>query len=160
MDSKEKWEEYRFFAESTQYLSDKRQAAAQTYLTVNTSIFAVMAFIIKDAGLREWALVGVSAPLFLTGIIVSYIWRRIILNYKELINFRFEQLKAIEKDQQDNGWHHFYLKEDLFYGAARPKKWKNFGFSQYEKNLPVLFMVLHLLYALALLGIAIAASIH
>jgi hypothetical protein len=37
-------EEYKFFAESTQKLTDRRQAITQTYLTVNTGIFAVVAF--------------------------------------------------------------------------------------------------------------------
>ena len=42
-------EEYKFFAESTQKLTDRRQGITQTYLTVNTGIFAVGAFLIKDA---------------------------------------------------------------------------------------------------------------
>ena len=39
--------EYEFIAASTQFLTERRQAAAHTYLTVNTAIFGVIGFLIE-----------------------------------------------------------------------------------------------------------------
>lgn len=49
--SNDKFDEYKLFVESAQHLSERRQAATQTYLTVNTSIFAILALLVKEAGL-------------------------------------------------------------------------------------------------------------
>lgn len=43
-----KFDEYKFFAENTHHLSERRQATTQSYLTVNTAIFAVLVFLVKD----------------------------------------------------------------------------------------------------------------
>jgi hypothetical protein len=37
----DKFDEYKFFGERTQLLSERRQTATPTYLTVNMAIFAV-----------------------------------------------------------------------------------------------------------------------
>ena len=102
-----KFDEYQFFAETTQHLSERRQAATQTYLTVNTAIFAVLAFLIKDAGFRGWNLVLVSLPLFMVGILACSIWYKIITQYKALIGWRYDQLMAIEQAMPES--HQMYL---------------------------------------------------
>ena len=51
MDKFDKFDEYKFFAGSTQYLSERRQSAAQTYLAVNTAVFALLAFLLKNMGI-------------------------------------------------------------------------------------------------------------
>lgn len=146
----DKFEEYKFFAESTQYLSERRQAATQTYLTVNTAIFAVLGFLVKDAGFRGWGLVLVSLPLFLVGVAACLIWYRIITQYKALIGWRYEQLMAIERSQPMEGCHQFYVKEwEDFFKPRQGKEW--FGFSRLEIWLPRLFLALYLLYAIGLL---------
>lgn len=43
-------EESNFFAESAQYLSEKRYAATQTYLFVNTAIGGFFAFLVGKIG--------------------------------------------------------------------------------------------------------------
>ncbi len=47
----DKFDEYSLFSSLVQHKSQRRQAASQTYLTVNTVIFGVLAFLVKDAGL-------------------------------------------------------------------------------------------------------------
>jgi len=76
----DKFDEYKFFAENTQHLSERRQAATQTYLTVNTIITAALGFLVKDMSFRGWGLVLVSLPFFLVGVLACTIWCKIITN--------------------------------------------------------------------------------
>lgn len=142
-----KFDEYQFFAETTQHLSERRQAATQTYLTVNTAIFAVLAFLIKDAGFRGWDLVLVSLPLFMVGILACFIWYKIITQYKELIGWRYDQLMAIEQAMPES--HKMYLKEwEDFFKPQQQKK--RFGFSRLEVWLPRFFLILYAVYGAGL----------
>ena len=143
----EKFDEYKFFAESTQYLSERRQTATQTYLTVNTAIFAVLAFVIKDGGFEDWGLVMVSLPLFVVGILACFIWYRIITQYKALIGWRYDQLMAMEKAMSES--HQMFLKEwKEFFEPRKGKEW--FGFSKLEVWLPRLFFALYVIYGAGL----------
>ncbi len=142
-----KFDEYKFFAEATQGLSDRRQAATQTYLTVNTAIFAVLAFLIKDGGFREWGLVAVTLPLFLVGGLACSIWYKIITQYRALIGWRYDQLMAMEQAVPES--HQMYLKEwDDFFKPRRGKE--KFGFSRLEIWLPRLFLGLYVIYGVGL----------
>ena len=50
MSAVDKFQEFEMFSELVQRLSERRQSASQTYLTVNTAVFGVLAFLAKDAG--------------------------------------------------------------------------------------------------------------
>lgn len=144
------FEEYKLFVESTQFLTERRQAAVQTYLTLNTAIFAVLAFLIKDIGFRGWWLVLVSLPIFVIGVIICSIWERTVIQYKELINWRYEQLKLIETKPEMAGSHQFYQKEAReFYQL--PRQNQRFGFSRLERHLPRLFLCAYGIYTIGLL---------
>lgn len=143
----EKFDEYKFFAESTQYLSERRQAATKTYLSVNTAIFAVLAFLVKDVGFKGLNLILISLPLFLVGILACWIWYKIITQYKQLIGWRYDQLMEMERNMKDS--HRTYIKEweDFF----KPRKGKEkFGFSKLELWLPRLFAMIYIVYGLGL----------
>lgn len=139
------WDEYKFFAESTQCLSDRRQNATQTYIGVNTAIFVVIGFLIKDSGMDDWARILSTLPLMAVGALVCHMWRRIILQYKQLIGWRYDQLMALENQMPD--CHKMYNREYNEFFKSRPKK---FGFSILEKRLPELFMIIYGLYGLIL----------
>lgn len=142
------FDEYKLFVDSTQHLSERRQAATQTYLSVNTAVFAILALLVKEAGLKGWYLVGVSFPLFLVGVLACLIWYNIITQYKALIGWRYDQLMAMERGM--SGSYQLYVKEwEEFF---RPKQEKEkFGFSRLEVWLPRLFLALYLMYATALI---------
>jgi hypothetical protein len=146
--SDHKFDEYKLFVGSTQHLSERRQAATQTYLSVNTAIFAILALLVKEAGLKGGTLVGVSLPLFLVGILACLIWHRIIMQYKELIGWRYDQLMAMERAMPES--HQIYVKESEEFFKPRQEK-KKFGFSRLEVWLPRLFLVLYLIYGTGLL---------
>jgi len=150
------FEEYKLFVESTQFLTERRQAAAQTYLALNTAIFAVLAFLVKDAGFRGWWLVLVSVPMFVVGVIICRIWEQMVLQYRQLINWRYEQLKLIEARPEMAGSHQFYLKEAQEFYKPSPQP-ERFGFSRLERHLPRLFLWAYCVYAAGLI-IATAAG--
>ncbi len=147
-------EEYKLFSEATQKLSERRQAATQTYLTVNTAIFGVLAFLVKDAGFRGWGLVAVSVPLYLVGILACLIWIRIITEFKRIIGWRYEQLRSMEEKMPDS--HQIYTQEWDRLFKPQPGK-KEFAFSNLEAWLPRLFVALYAAYAV--ISLAVAAGV-
>jgi hypothetical protein len=144
--SNHKFDEYKLFVGSTQHLSERRQAATQTYLSVNTAIFAILALLVKEAGLKGGTLVAVSLPLFLVGILACLIWHRIIMQYKALIGWRYDQLMAMERGMPES--HQIYVKENKEFFKQEKKK---FGFSRLEVWLPRLFLALYIVYATVLI---------
>lgn len=147
----EKFDEYTFFVEQTQRLSERRQASTQTYLTVNTAILAILAFLIKDTALNGWHLVVATAPLFLVGILACGIWHRIINQYRELIGWRYKQLIAMEKGLR--ACHQMFLREEKKYFKSDSDQ-KRFGFSRLEIGLPRLFAALYVVFAVLILACA------
>src|SRR5512132_4350763 len=146
--SNDKFAEYKLFVESTQHLSERRQAATHTYLTVNTAIFAILALLVKEAGLKGWYLVGVSLPLFLVGALACLTWYKIITQYKALIGWRYDQLMAMERGM--SGSYQIYVKEWAEFFRPKQEKEK-FGFSRLEAWLPRLFLALYLMYTTGLI---------
>ncbi len=149
---KYRFDEYRFFASSTQHLSERRQAATRTYLTVNTAIFGAMAFFIQYAEFKGWQLVAIGYPMFVIGLGACWTWERIIARYKQLISWRYDQLMEMERRMPQ--CHQMYLKEYKRFFEPRPSE-PSFGFSVLEVNLPWLFAGLYLIYALILLSIVV-----
>jgi ABC-type sugar transport system permease subunit len=148
------FEEYEYFAEDAQRLSERRQNTTQIYVTVNAAIFAVSALLIKDIGLRGWILALTTLPLFLTGVLVSVIWRRIILQHSVLIGWRYEQLRQME--QNIAGSYQTYTKEWLEFFEPHQGK-ARLGFSALEVWLPRLFLVLYFAYGVGLV-VAVATG--
>jgi hypothetical protein len=156
----DKFDEYKFFAQVTHELSERRQAATQTYLTVNTVISAALGFLVKDMSFRGGGLVLVSLPFFLVGVLACLIWCRIITQYKALAGWRYEQL--IEMEQAMPQSYQMYLKEQQEFfpsPAAKPRyitgtvsigAKRHVSFSQLELWLPRLFLGLYIAYGLGL----------
>ncbi len=144
----DKFDEYKFFAQVTHQLSERRQAATQTYLTVNTVISAALGFLVKDMSFRGWGLVLVSLPFFLVGVLACTIWHKIITQYKALAGWRYEQLIAMEKAMPQS--YQMYTKERDEYFPSQAAK-RHVSFSQLELWLPRLFLALYAIYGLGLL---------
>ncbi len=144
-----KFNEYKLFSERVQRLSERRQTASQTYLTVNTAIFGVLAFLVKDAGFHGWGLVAFSLPLFLVGVLACLIWLKIIADFKEIVGWHYEQLRKMEQALPEsdkiysNEWEQFF----------KPREGKErFGFSRLESWLPRLFLGLYVVYTVVLVA--------
>ncbi len=143
----EKFDEYKLLSERIQQMSERRQAATQTYLTVNTAIFGIMAFLVKDIGLCGWGLVLINLPLFVVGGIACWVWYRIIGDFRVLIGWHYEQLRKMEEVFPEDS--RVYLHEwKEFYEPRNGRK--RFGFSRLEGLLPRLFIGLYLAYGIGL----------
>lgn len=143
----DKFDEYKFFAENTQHLSERRQAATQTYLTVNTIITAALGFLVKDMSFRGWGLVLVSLPFFLVGVLACTIWCKIITEYKALAGWRYKQLIEMEQAMPES--YQIYFKE--WEGFYKPRvARKDFSFSGLELWLPRLLLGLYAAYGVGL----------
>jgi hypothetical protein len=144
----DKFDEYKFFAQSTQYLSERRHAGTQIFLSINTAIFILVAFRLKITDLKGWELVIAALPLFLVGALVCLLWHQLIKHYKSLIGWRYNQL--MEMERAIPGSHQMYVKEwEAFYETQGGKE--RFGFSRLEVWLPRLFIVLYVFSSIALL---------
>jgi hypothetical protein len=118
-----------------------------TYLTLNTAIFGLLAFLVKDAGFRGWRLVLVSLPLFLVGTVACLMWHKIIAQFKQIIGWHYEQLRNME--QTLSGSHTVYSNEwEQFFKPRQGKE--RFGFSRLEIWLPRLLLGLYIAYGVGL----------
>jgi hypothetical protein len=137
------FEEYRLIVDNTQKMSERRQSATRTYLSVNTAIFVVLGFLVKDGGFNGWHLVLASSPLFISGFIASFTWLGIIKRFQEFIKWRYEQILELEKTL--TGCYQLFTKEKKYlFGDEK------FCFSKLEALLPIIFMALYGIYGIGL----------
>jgi hypothetical protein len=141
-------EEYRFFSDGTQRLADRRQATTQVYLSVNTAIFALIAFLLRDVGVEGRLQALLTLPLFAVGVFACLVWYKLIAGYKRLISWRYDQLMAMEKTLPDS--YQMYCKEQQHFFESQDGKEK-FGFSRLEMWLPQVILALYIVYGGAFL---------
>jgi hypothetical protein len=140
-------DEYKFFAQDTQTLADRRQSATQVYIGVNTSIFALIGFLLNDAGLNGLLHLA-SLPLFIVGILICVVWDRTVTNYKALIKWRYEQLREME--ERIPGSNKIFSREwDTLFCTTHQRR--EFSFSNLERWLPMIILGLYAVYGLAFL---------
>lgn len=169
------FEEYRFFAESTARLSDRRQLTTQVWVTLHTLLFAALGYLMKeaDASVQSAMESGVTAasggrwifvlsafgPLLTLGLFSCVIWRKMLLSYRALIGWRYDQLMALERSPQLQGLHGFFSREwDEFFGPDAKRK--RIGFTRLEALLPTVLIFVYLAFgAVAILvGLGIITS--
>lgn len=136
------FEEYRLLFDSTERLVERRREAGQTFVAVNAALTAVVGFLAKDLGFSGMRLALVTFPLFLIGMIACRMWRRTILQYEALIDWRYRQLRRMERKRFTGSYRLFGREWDALY-APRPKR--TFGFSSLEAAVPRVFFLLHFL---------------
>jgi hypothetical protein len=80
-------------------------------------------------------------------VLVCLIWQRILTQFKSLVNWRYEQLRAMEQDASDS--HQLFTKEyNHFYQPQHGEE--RFGFARLEVRLPQLFLLLYSAYGVGL----------
>lgn len=146
MEEQLKFEEYKLIVENTQKMSERRQSATRTYLTVNTIILAAYGFLSKNGGLQQAPQVTASALIALVGVIACVTWLGIIIRFKTMIGWRYEQIKEIEDTLK---W------STKLFSLEGGQKFMNtkWAFSNLEAFLPCLFILVHIVYG-ALLPLA------
>lgn len=143
------FDEYRLLFESTDRLVQRRRETTQVFFGVNAALSAVIAFLVKDLALAGPRLSLVTVPLFLMGMVASQLWRRTIEQYATLIDWRYRQIRRLERRGFTGSYQLFNREWQAIYA---PKPPGTFSFSGLESAVPKVFMALHIL------GVAFAIS--
>jgi len=129
-------EQYKLFVESADRISQRRQQANSFFLTLNTALLAVLGGILSrsiQASALWWFL-----PVAAVGLVLCYVWYRLVLSYKGLNAGKFEAIHAIETKLPlalfDAEWRQI--------GEGRDSK-KYKPFSEIETWIPWVFMSLY-----------------
>lgn len=143
------FDEYRLLFESTDRLVQRRRETTQVFFGVNAALSAVIAFLIKDVALPGPRLSLVTVPLFLMGVVASLLWRRTIEQYAALIDWRYRQIRRMERRRFVGSYRVFNREWESIYA---PRPIGAFGFSELERAVPLVFLALHVLGACFAMG--------
>jgi hypothetical protein len=126
-------DQYRLYVEMTDRISARRQTANSYFLTVNTALLSFVGYVtVKDSGSYLWLLGGV------VGVVLCYLWYRLICSYRSLNSAKFIVIHAIEKRlpicPYDAEWEAMGRGKD-------PSLYKPFTYI--EAAVPWIFAVLH-----------------
>lgn len=144
------FQQYKLLVQDTARLSDRRQTANTPYLSANSLLLGGIALLVEQSQLKNTSHVFLVALVVIAGTFLCVDWRRMIGNYRKLINLRIELLKEIELGEGFPGPIKTYMREETLYPAAHKKR--SFGFTRMEANLPLVFGGV---YWLAILGTVI-----
>ncbi len=136
------FDEYRLLFESTDRLVQRRRETTQVFFGVNAALSAVIAFLVKDLALPGPRLALATVPLFIMGIVASLLWRRTIQQYAGLVDWRYRQIRRMERRGFVGSYRLFNREWESIYAPRPPGA---FGFSDLEGAVPYVFMVLHIL---------------
>ena len=88
------FDQYRMYVELTDKISERRQAANSFFVAVNTGVVAFLSYVSPDKQLirseRIYFLITVA------GIILCFLWYRIVRSYKDLNTARFAVIHEME----------------------------------------------------------------
>jgi hypothetical protein len=140
-DTRVKLEEYRIFIEDTSRASERRQTVSNIYVLVNTAVLTAATLVLKDRCVSDWKSVALVMPLFSIGFAASFVWRRLVSRYEQIIKQRVEELKQIEKTIPRS--HKMYRSMNQAFSGQVP------SFSRLEQVLPCVFMAFHALFGVA-----------
>jgi len=130
-------EQYKLFVDTSLDVTSKRLEANKFHLTLNSIIFGIASYM---TALNQYAVIILFS---LAGIVVSYVWRKSILAYKELNSAKFKVIHELE----------LYLPARLFKFEEKHYLKKYHGLTSAEKYYPIIFIVLYIsVIALAVLN--------
>jgi hypothetical protein len=135
------FEEYKLLFENAERLFDRRQNAAQIYLGINTAVSAAFTFAAKDLGLTPGRLLLITVPLFLAGALACSVWLRAIRQYETMLEWRFRQLRRMERRGFAESYRIFTKEWEAIY---RPRRRGPFGFTRLESFAPRAFLGIYL----------------
>ncbi len=134
---------YKLYVEMADRISSRRQTANSFFLTINSAIVALVGYVNLSAGYDDvafpfYALVAVA------GMVLSYLWYRLVLSYKQLNSGKFKVIHVIESmlplRPYDAEW-------TALGGGKNPKLYK--PFTDIETAVPWVFFSIHAIVLLA-----------
>lgn len=148
--------QYSLLVKDSAKLSDRRQTINALYLSANSILLGAIAVLAAQSGLKAGILLLPAVLIAFAAIPLCLDWRKALLNYKRLLDLRFDMLRRIEALPEFTYPIKTYIEEsDKLYTKAQGGQAVLFGFSRIEVNIPPVFIAL---YVVAILG-AIALEI-
>ena len=140
--------EYQLFLDQVNKLTERRQAVTATYLSVNAAIVGAVAFIFKDVDMLEGGRQASALVLLISGLVACDLWRRLINQYSTLLEWWYEQLRALE-DVMTESSKLLTREHDDLYGGKSGKA--PIGLTRYEVRLTRLFTLVYVAFGLVIL---------
>jgi hypothetical protein len=145
------FDEYKLLVESTERQVDRRKGATPTFLAVNAAISGFITFIAKDLSLGRARLALAVTPLFVVGMLACRLWGRTLRQYESLIDWRYRQLRRIERRGLPGGYRMFSREWEALYA---PRARAAFGFSSLEVAVANVFIAIYGVGLVTVLGYA------
>lgn len=86
---------YKLYLEMADRISARRQMANSFFLTINSAIVALVGYVNLSAGYDGVAFLF-YALVAIAGMVLSYLWYRLVLSYKQLNSGKFNVIHVIE----------------------------------------------------------------
>lgn len=129
-------EQYKIYINAAEKISDRRQKTNEFFLALNTSLVAFLGFIATKISQSEISLMLIVSTI--PGIVICYLWFRIIISYKGLNSAKFKVIHTIELRLPlalyDTEW------EMLDRGKNKKVYWP---FSHIELHVPKIFILIY-----------------
>ncbi len=84
-------EQYKIYLEMADRISARRQTANSYFLTLNTVLLSLVSYISLGTEQKKWYWL-----VAIVGIVLSYMWYRLIRSYKDLNTAKFKVIHEIE----------------------------------------------------------------
>lgn len=136
--------QYKEYLVGITHISDRRMKCNSFFLTVNTTLIGAIGYlgIENHCAVRQPFVILVA----IVGIILCYIWHRLIRSYRDLNRGKFTVLHEIEAllPLRTHGYEWTILGE-----GNNPDKY--LPFTKVELRIPIVFMILHIVVLVATL---------
>jgi hypothetical protein len=129
---------YKMFVASADKISDRRQTANAFFLTLNSTIIGLVGYLNSSQDLKV-ANHYLYALVPLAGMLICYMWLSMIRSYRNMNSGKFQVINVIEKMLPIRP----YDAEWIALGRGQDSR-RYLEFSQVEKNIPVIFFLIHL----------------
>lgn len=129
-------EQYKIYISAAEKISDRRQKTNEFFLGLNTALVAFLGLIATKVSQSEISFMLILSSI--AGIVICYLWFRIITSYKGLNSAKFKVIHAIELRLPlalyDTEW------EMLDRGKNKKVYWP---FSHIELHVPKIFILIY-----------------
>ena len=136
------FEQYKLYIEGIEQTSNRRQTANNYFIAINTALLIMLGYSLRHIRHESFDyLIIILGTLCIAGIAVCYIFRSLILSYKQLNAGKFQVLHEIEQHLPLA----MYKYEWKLLGEGKEKR-SYIPFTKLEPYIPVVFGGLYLLW--------------
>lgn len=136
------FEQYKIYLEMADRISSRRQSANSFFVTINTLLITLSGYAKAATNAETFFYVMTS----LAGVLICYVWYRLVLSYKNLNSAKFKVVHAIERELP----YRLFDAEWDAVGRGENKKLYH-PFTNLEVRVPWIFLTIHVLVVLYIL---------